>query len=135
MNKICVSHTISMGHRLPSYEGICSSPHGHNVTVEVEVTSPDFLDFKEVSDSLHRVLDGFDHAMVLYEKDDVLNFLRAQGFRTVSLSVEPTTEALATYFYNRMHEAYAGTMRVTVHETAKYAAIAESEDGRIYRNG
>ena len=46
---ITVNQTVSMGHRLPSYDGLCSSLHGHNlrITATVEV-GDEFLDFKQV---------------------------------------------------------------------------------------
>jgi 6-pyruvoyl-tetrahydropterin synthase len=125
---ICVSHTISMGHRLPSYDGICSSPHGHNVTFDVEVEADAFLDFKHVSDVLRGIVDDFDHAMVLSLYDPFGEILGREfpEFRLVLLTVEPTTEAIAQYVFNCMRDNFSGTLRVIVHETSKYAASIEA---------
>ena len=122
---INVSHTISMGHRLPSYDGICSSPHGHNVRVEVCLRVPDreFIDFKDVSDQLRYILEPLDHAMVLLEEDPVVADLTKHRFRVVTLNVEPTTENIAAYVYFKLRVAFPGKLSyVTVHETDKYSA-------------
>lgn len=126
MASIVVCHTVSMGHRLPSYDGICRSPHGHNVRVEAELSAPAFLDFKEAQDALRAVLAPLDHAMVLHRADPLLPVLRAAdaNFRLVALSVEPTTEALASLVFNDLWSTYGAQLkRVTVHETDKYAAV------------
>lgn len=142
MSTITVSTTISMGHRLPSYDGICSSPHGHNVTVDVNVawSGRGFLDFKQVAFALNRVLADFDHAMVLWQHDPLLKLLdewpdpggQQPGFRTVALSVEPTTEAIADYIFNQMNLGFV-VESVTVHETAKYSATSHSANPTVTR--
>lgn len=130
---IKVSRTISMGHRLPSYKGICSSPHGHNVQVDVVVRVPEgkFIDFKVIDKALAKILDGMDHAMVLYEKDPLLSVLRdgmPLPFRTYALPVEPTTEAIAGHVLDLMKKALYDQHIVscTVHETGKYSATVEA---------
>lgn len=126
---LIVEATISMGHRLPNYDGRCSSPHGHNMRVEVEVESREFfLDFKHVSEELHKILDPMDHAMILSHEDELAGVLRSMGFRVVTLDFDPTTEEVARYILNRMAGVFSYDIgvghvtRVTVHETAKYSA-------------
>lgn len=118
-----------MGHRLPSYKGICSSPHGHNVRVEVEIALPkgEFLDFKTVDKALAEVLAPYDHAMVLYRHDPFAHYCTTQGFRIVLVDEEPTTEFLAELFLKRVqHEMRHEVKRVTVFETTKYSATVRS---------
>lgn len=122
---ITVEHTISMGHRLPSYDGICASPHGHNVRVSATILAPSFIDFKAVKDALRTVLDDFDHAMVLAHNDPLLDTLKAMHFRTVALSAEPTTENIAQIVFNELAQRYR-LVSVTVYETAQYAATCTS---------
>lgn len=130
-SNIHVQRTISMGHRLPSYDGICASLHGHNVTFEVMVHTTSFLDFKVVDHALGILLSAMDHAMVLHDQDPVIAALRQLPFpqRVVLLNVEPTTEALAQLIFNEMQAALVATgqpeyavVEVKVYETAKYAA-------------
>src|SRR5262245_39538894 len=123
MRTITVSHTISMGHRLPSYKGICSSPHGHNMTVSVEVgiRYSQFLDFKEVKVQLSLLLEPLDHAMTLWEKDPLLPILEELGFRVVPFGLEPTTENIAEWVFGQLSTKY-DVQRITVQETANYSA-------------
>jgi 6-pyruvoyl-tetrahydropterin synthase len=130
---IAVSHTISMGHRLPSYDGICSSPHGHNVTVDVLIEAKTFLDFKDVRKFLSDVLEDFDHAMVLWTDDPLVPILKSMNFRVVVLDAEPTTEAIASYVFNQLASRYPEVQGVTVHETAKYAATATAPAAAVQR--
>ena len=132
---ITVAETISMGHRLPTYDGICSSLHGHNVRVEVSVWTQTFLDFKQVSNRLREVLEPLDHAMVLHDVDPVIATLRATlpEQRLVLLNVEPTTEHLAAYVYQQMRDLIYDVLSVTVHETAKYSATCCGEERAVKR--
>lgn len=128
---ISVKHIISMGHRLPSYKGICSSPHGHNVTVGINIDTEVFLDFKKVKDDLIQMLTPYDHAMVLHSEDPLVETLRQFGFRLVVLSQEPTTENIAQVLFNSLKPLYYGLRVVAVEETAQYAAIANKLDSYV----
>lgn len=123
MQTIHVEVAMSMGHRLPSYKGICSSPHGHNAKVEVVVETTKFIDFKDVQRDLRVVTDQMDHSMILWKDDPLLPILKNDfEFRTYQLDVEPTTENIAWEIFNKMKDAGYKVRSVTVHETDKYAA-------------
>jgi 6-pyruvoyl-tetrahydropterin synthase len=130
---IAVSHTISMGHRLPSYDGICSSPHGHNITVDAVLETKSFLDFKEVQSFLSSILSDFDHAMVLVSTDALVRVLKSMSFRVVVLDTEPSTETIAAYVFNQFASRYPEVRSVTVHETAKYSATATAPAAAVQR--
>lgn len=125
---ITVEHTISMGHRLPSYNGICASPHGHNVRFEIEIHTHEFLDFKEVSGRLKDYLAPRDHAMVLWKNDPFITLLmHLPEARVVVCDTEPTTEALAIDCFNYFKNSYyPSIVRVTVYETDKYSATVRA---------
>lgn len=133
--EIMVERTVSLGHRLPSYNGICSSPHGHNVRVEAAIGVAGFFDFKVLDHMLEERLADLDHAMVLWVDDPYAATLRMEWpeFRRVELSVEPTTEALAQLVFNELRATGLNVLRVTVHETAKYQATATLPDPRVRR--
>lgn len=138
MQTITVSRIISMGHRLPSYNGICNSLHGHNVKVELTIQTDEFLDFKKVDDLLHNFLTRFDHAMVLVSHDPLVPVLKEWNQRLVVLSEEPSTEVLAQVIFNHMY-IQVGPLIVTGHctlistrvfETDKYSAeVRTPKDG------
>lgn len=92
------------------------------VAVEVIVPLGKFLDFKVVDKTLEEVLEPFDHAMCLQSDDLLLPTLMQFGFRVVEFPVEPTTEALARHFADRMRERGVNVARITVYETDKYSA-------------
>lgn len=125
--QVRVTRSVSMGHRLPTYNGLCSSPHGHNLRVEVRIGAPDsqFTDFKAVDAALARVLEPLDHAMVLDFRDPLAAVLRGMSFRVLKLNCEPTTEALAAYVFNALHDAFGWRVHeVVAFETDKYSASA-----------
>jgi len=122
MANLHIRRTISMGHRLSTYDGICSSMHGHNVTFEVMLHTTKFTDFKAVDRDLGRLLEPLDHAMVLFEDDPFVRVLRPLPQRLVLLNVEPTTEAIAELIFNEMCELSWIIVEVKVYETDKYAA-------------
>lgn len=130
---ITASHKLSMGHRLPSYDGICASPHGHNIVVTawVQLQAGQFLDFKTVKHALQEILRDFDHAMVLQDTDPLVGALAPFKFRTVLLDKEPTTENIAAYVFWQLiaklqADGQSRVVRVTVQETDSYSAICES---------
>jgi 6-pyruvoyl-tetrahydropterin synthase len=131
---VTVQRTISMGHRLPSYKGICSAPHGHNVKVNVSARVKEgFLDFKDIDGWLAQILKPLDHAMVLYVNDPFVKLLsELPESRTVLLSVEPTTEAIAQLIMNEM-STYCYVESVTVHETDKYCAECTTVSSDVHR--
>jgi 6-pyruvoyl-tetrahydropterin synthase len=128
-----VQRHISMGHRLPSYKGVCSSLHGHNVKVTATIAVEEFLDFKDVSNYLSNILEAMDHAMVLHADDNLVPLMQTiPGQRLLCLSVEPTTEAIAQLVYNELAAEYDVTA-VTVNETDKYAATATKLAAKVRR--
>jgi 6-pyruvoyltetrahydropterin/6-carboxytetrahydropterin synthase len=131
--KITASRTISMGHRLMTYDGICASMHGHNVKIEVEIRTDEFLDFKRVDESLWDIIEPLDHAMVLDSDDPLIEVLEPFMLRIVKLSVEPTTEAIAQYVFNQMASLKYQVVSVTAYETAKYSATVVDGNMKVWR--
>jgi 6-pyruvoyl-tetrahydropterin synthase len=128
MNSVTVQYTISAGHRLQFYDGVCASPHGHNIKFEVEVELGEgnvFLDFKHVQKLLAELLHSYDHAMIL-EKNDPLAAMLMQlpRARVVLLDEAPTTEYLAYMCLKHMQHRLTEykVSRVTVYETERYSA-------------
>lgn len=116
------------GHRLLDYVGKCSHPHGHNymwtaIVEGTELSGPGFIiDFSKLKRILKETVDLFDHAMVLHEKDPLVNFLRDNGNKYVTLDVNPTSENLALLVRGILRVALASTsdltnLEMTVQET------------------
>ncbi|MFH1202377.1 MAG: 6-carboxytetrahydropterin synthase QueD [Candidatus Omnitrophota bacterium] len=109
MYSIKVEADFSSAHNLRGYRGKCEGLHGHNWKVEavVENTALDktgmLLDFKILKMRLNRVLEKLDHKY--------LNNLAC--FKKIN----PTSENIAKYIYDKLKSKVAGLKYVTVWES------------------
>jgi 6-pyruvoyltetrahydropterin/6-carboxytetrahydropterin synthase len=114
MHEIKVLSEFSGAHRLRYYKGKCEDLHGHNWNVEVLLRSATLdkkgmiIDFKELKQHIKRVLDLLDHKLL----NDLSYFN----------SVNPTSENIAQFIYEKLKTKNPGLMKVTVWETATSAA-------------
>jgi 6-pyruvoyltetrahydropterin/6-carboxytetrahydropterin synthase len=116
MFEITVEDTFAAGHYLRNYRGKCENPHGHNYKLRVRLAGEELdragllVDFKDLKDVIHAVVDRLDHQMINdLEPFTVLN---------------PSAENLARHFYEqtsqRLRTLTDGRVRVkdvTVWET------------------
>jgi 6-pyruvoyltetrahydropterin/6-carboxytetrahydropterin synthase len=76
MYKIEKRFTVPIGHRLSKHPGLCSSIHGHNLTILVGVKSPTLntndmvIDFSNLKDIVNEVIKVWDHCLLLNECDE-----------------------------------------------------------------
>ncbi|WP_297057353.1 6-carboxytetrahydropterin synthase QueD [Thermosulfurimonas sp.] len=118
MYELTVRDEFSAAHQLRGYEGACEHLHGHNWKVEVAVRGRDLnsigilIDFKELKRALREVLGELDHR----------NLNELPAFRELN----PSSENLARYIFDRLRERLAGkpvkVYRVTVCETERACA-------------
>jgi len=96
-------------HRLLKYEGKCSRLHGHTWTVIacVKVGKKGVLgislDFSLLKEELKKVVDEFDHKVLLSEEDPLLYHLNLQD--VVLLKPNPTAEVIAESIYESLLRA------------------------------
>lgn len=124
--RLQVCGEFSSSHQLRHYEGKCENMHGHNFSVEVDVTGDRLdpklgilMDFKELKRVLKVVTDKLDHRH--------LNDLPA------FVDQNPSSELLAQYIYRRLHDLLAAhpvrLEQVMVSEKASSRAYySETED-------
>ena len=98
--RLRVSGDFSSSHQLRHYEGKCENMHGHNFTVEADVTGDTLdprlgilMDFKELKRLLKVVTDELDHRH--------LNDLPA------FVAQNPSSELLAQFVLRRMKDLLA----------------------------
>lgn len=119
MNTIRISKefTFEMAHALSSYDGKCAGLHGHSyhLTVTVlgkimnDITHPcqgmvmDFAELKKIVSEL--VLDVFDHALVLNEKDPLCQQIDHNPSKLIKTNYQPTCENLLTDIAGRIQSA------------------------------
>jgi len=109
MYSIKVEKYFSSAHNLRGYKGKCEELHGHNWKVEVSVAAAKpgkigmVMDFNDLKAKLDNVLDGLDHKYL----NGIPYFKK----------LNPTSENIARYIYDRMRAQGVRTNLVTVWES------------------
>ena len=133
MYKVTTRISFSYGHRLLNYEGPCKHRHGHNGTVEIELSSPTLdaremvRDFSEVKRAVKEWIDQtFDHKMLLRRDDPALPALRQLGEPLCVVEQNPTAETIAKLIFDHAKRLGFPVTAVRLWETdtsfATYAA-------------
>ena len=118
MYSVTVIKTFSASHQLREYDGPCSSLHGHNFKVVVEVSSEKLddrgmvVDFVELDEALSEIVDKYDHKN--------LNMVFPYDRKN------PTAENMAEVIYHELNKKIslenAKLFKVTIFETDEYFA-------------
>jgi 6-pyruvoyltetrahydropterin/6-carboxytetrahydropterin synthase len=109
-----VESIFSSAHNLRGYKGKCEELHGHNWKVEVSVTAGKLdktgmvLDFTYLKAKLNKVLGGMDHKYL----NNIPYFKK----------VNPTSENIAKYIYDKLKTSGLQLTDVTVWESDKARA-------------
>lgn len=136
------------GHRIPDHKSQCRNLHGHRYTLEITLVGSvineegrsdngmimDFSDVKSIAKK--HLVDIWDHAFLVYEKDTVVRDFLATlpDHKTVVILRIPTVENLAQTAFDLLHAAFHdhyGTglrlQRLVLHETPNcWAEISAS---------
>ena len=106
------------GHRLPGYDGKCSSQHGHNASVEVEVSGRDekayptmVTDFAKLKSIVEGLLLDLDHK-------DLTEFFPWDY--DLSMQAPPTAETICQWLAKQIQQALpegVSLVRLRVSET------------------
>lgn len=109
MKRTCTkSFEIDYGHRVLGHTGKCNNHHGHRGKIEVTAELDDFdtqndigmlVDFGVIKSHLGEwVDDHWDHAFIVYEKDEAtLDFLKQEKTKHFIIDCNPTAENLAAF--------------------------------------
>lgn len=126
MNAFSIKKSIAFcyGHRLLRYQGKCRFLHGHNATVEIELTSNALdqrgmvADFSEIKDRVKAWIDeNLDHKMLLHCEDPLVPILQEQGEPFLSMEANPTAENIAKLLFQKVAELGFPVQAVTLWET------------------
>lgn len=130
-------HDISCGHRVVNHESKCKHLHGHNYRIHFKCEAPSLdelgrvIDFSVIKTLLCMWLeDNWDHKMLIYSKDPMLNGLRILDPSIVEVPFNPTAENLALYLINEVGPNQLEGTNVTltnvrIEETRKCSVSAE----------
>lgn len=114
MYTIKVKAVFSSAHNLREYQGKCEQLHGHNWEVEAVISKGSLNktgmveDFRIVKEKLNAILEDLDHKY--------LNEI--PYFKTVN----PTSENIAKYIYDKLKDQFPGINSVTVWESGNSSA-------------
>jgi 6-pyruvoyltetrahydropterin/6-carboxytetrahydropterin synthase len=118
---------IETGHRLSKHPEKCRFPHGHSRKVEVvlkatRLDSSDMVcDYKALKAVVLKVLERFDHAMLLAADDPAREAFAPFAERVVLLTEgDPTTEVLSRRLFEEITAAFAGGREIRGGEGAVY---------------
>lgn len=109
MFKIEVASSFNAAHKLRGYKGKCEKLHGHNWKVQaiVEMENLDkigmVLDFKILKKKLSNALRDLDHSYLNDQK--------------IFKKVNPTSENIAKFIYQRLWKQVKGLKSISVWET------------------
>jgi len=105
------SFRFPSGHRLSKHKGLCQFFHGHNVRVDVCISSPELnendmvMDFKDLKIMVEEVIKDWDHCLFLSKDDKKFAKLMTQAsMRVILLDRDPTAENLAEVLYYKLKE-------------------------------
>jgi 6-pyruvoyltetrahydropterin/6-carboxytetrahydropterin synthase len=97
-------HDISCGHRVYGHESKCAHLHGHNYRIHFHCQAFGLdevgrvVDFGVIKSRLCMWLeDNWDHHMLIWEEDPMLDALRSLDPTVVSVPFNPTAENMAQY--------------------------------------
>ncbi len=125
------------GHRLLNYAGKCRYLHGHNGTVEIEITSKRLdsrgmvKDFSEIKEVVQAWIDReLDHKMLLCRKDPIIPMLKQAGEPIFLMDDNPTAESIAKLIFEYTASQGFPVSAVRLWETenavATYRAVLRS---------
>ena len=133
-------HDISCGHRVVGHEGKCRHLHGHNY--RIHFTCAASLSSMSPLDSLGRVIDfgvikdrlcewledNWDHRMLIWAEDPLLDSLRDIDPTVVVVPFNPTAENMANYLLHQICPSVLPNnvwcVEVQIDETRKCSASA-----------
>lgn len=138
---ISIETELAMGHRLHGYPGKCSNLHGHNYLFKFTVSgNPDpqlglVMDFGELKETVDRVLEQFDHSMLLVDGDPFEPYLVGEKSRHVILTTNPSAENIGSLLFNLMMNEGIRVKAILVKETCDTEAYIDrvDRDVRILR--
>lgn len=124
MHEIGKELYFSYGHRLMNHAGKCRMLHGHNAKVTIKLACQNLnedgmvIDFSEIKNAAKSWLDEqFDHQMLLYEDDPVVEVLKNCGEHIRVLNVHPTAECLAKLIFDFIQSKNFPVTEVTLWES------------------
>lgn len=132
MYYITKTFNVPVGHRLSKHKGKCKNFHGHNLKIEVTVSSKVLneddmvMDFSILKEIVNKEIISWDHGMFLNKNDSECKLLNE--CITNLFDSDPTAEVLCRYLYDKL--TYALPFGVNIHSIC----IWEADDSKAEYN-
>lgn len=106
--QVTKQYRAEIAHRLPGHPGGCQYIHGHSYQFDVtaEAIQPKLnelgmvVDFKDLKAAIDHVIAPWDHSLVLWEEDPIVQMVETMtgcGVRLVLVPFIPTAENMAAF--------------------------------------
>ena len=104
---------VPIGHRLSKHQGLCKNIHGHNLKIEVQVSSPTLnqndmvMDFSDLKEMVKTYIERLDHCALLNINDkENVQYIHNCDYKVQLFPGDPTAEALARYLYQELSDKF-----------------------------
>ena len=113
MFSVTKTFRVSCGHRLSKHSGLCKNFHGHNLRIQVTVSSRSLnsdgmiMDFSELKGMVMEIIDDWDHALFLNVDDkELVDLMRDKGMRVLLTPGDPTAERMCQELLFALREKF-----------------------------
>ena len=103
---------VSIGHRLSKHRGLCKNIHGHNLKIEIKVSSNRLgyddmvMDFSDLKAMVNDIMIDLDHSMILNPVDqNNMFYFTNEEYKTTFIedsNTDPTAEVLSKFLYKSL---------------------------------
>jgi len=131
MIKIAKEFNWEMGHRLQNHNDLCRNLHGHSYKMRVELEgeiaeNSMLMDYYDLTQIVSPIIEPFDHAFLIEETDNILNFLQENNFRIVVVPFVSTAENLCKFFAGEIKN------KLTQYKNIKHITVRIYETTDVY---
>ena len=113
---VCKTFKVPIGHRLSKHSGLCHNVHGHNLRIDVQISSYKLnkddmvIDFHDLKSVVTEILDKYDHA-TLFNPTDTKNieFFKNEGYKIEFITKEdedPTAEVFSKFLFEVLKKSF-----------------------------
>lgn len=129
---------VPIGHRLSCHKGLCKNIHGHNLKIEVQVSSDKLndngmvIDFSDLKKSVEDILIHWDHALILNSNSDgslpILLSEMSKSEKVICFDCEPTAENLSRILFDSIRNVLYRDYGLNSNIRLEYIGIWENDD-------
>ena len=126
--------TLPIGHRLSKHAGRCVNFHGHNLSILLGIKSKNLnyndmvIDFSDLKDEAMKILDEWDHCLLINKEDPILDTDFINGYRVIPFDFDPTAERLCELLYTVLKPRLKN--RFGQYIELEYVTIYENENSK-----